>query len=270
MLLPEGFALPPLPYLAILVVALIGVGLALRARRPSVTGRHVIGLAPWMAVGSCLHVLYVVDGLPAVLSPFGGTPAVYLTVAAFAGATWLAADASLDPQRVPAALALSGTALLVPVIVATLVVGSADGSLAPFWPAVAFALSIPVTVATWITLTRAVPAAAVTGGVGQLAVFGHVLDAISTAIGIDLLGFGERSPLSRWIMDVAGMLPAAETIGVGWLFVLVKLLVIGAIVVLFAEYVEEEPTEGYLLLGFVAAVGLGPGAHNLLLFTVAG
>jgi uncharacterized membrane protein len=56
---------------------------------------------------------------------------------------------------------------------------------------------------------------------------------------------------------------------VGWLFVLVKLAVAGAVVVYFAAYVREEPTHANALLGLVAAVGLGPGVHNLLLFAVA-
>jgi uncharacterized membrane protein len=42
------------------------------------------------------------------------------------------------------------------------------------------------------------------------------------------------------------------------------------VVSLFVPYVRETPREGTLLLGFVAAVGLGPAAHNLLLFTIAG
>jgi uncharacterized membrane protein len=52
--------------------------------------------------------------------------------------------------------------------------------------------------------------------------------------------------------------------------VVVKLVLVGGVVVLFADYIEDEPTEGYLLLGFIAAVGLGPGVHNLLLFAVTG
>ena len=103
----------------------------------------------------------------------------------------------------------------------------------------------------------------------MLATFGHALDAVSTAVGVDVLGFGERSPLSQHIMDAAAALPTADAVGVGWLFVLVKLAVVAGVVALFAEYVEEDPAEGYLLLGFVAAVGLGPGVHNLFLFTVA-
>jgi uncharacterized membrane protein len=33
--------------------------------------------------------------------------------------------------------------------------------------------------------------------------------------------------------------------------------------------VRDEPTEGYALLTLVAAVGLGPAFHNLVLFTVS-
>jgi uncharacterized membrane protein len=40
--------------------------------------------------------------------------------------------------------------------------------------------------------------------------------------------------------------------------------------VLFADFVEEDPAQGNAALGVVAAVGLGPGTHNLLLFAAAG
>nr|NIS28553.1 DUF63 domain-containing protein [Actinomycetota bacterium]NIU64024.1 DUF63 domain-containing protein [Actinomycetota bacterium]NIW25823.1 DUF63 domain-containing protein [Actinomycetota bacterium]NIX20692.1 DUF63 domain-containing protein [Actinomycetota bacterium] len=68
----------------------------------------------------------------------------------------------------------------------------------------------------------------------------------------------------------AGALPTAELLGVGWLFVAVKLGVAGAVVWLFADFVEDDPRQGYLLLAVVAAVGLGPGVHNLLLYAAAG
>jgi uncharacterized membrane protein len=41
-----------------------------------------------------------------------------------------------------------------------------------------------------------------------------------------------------------------------------------ALIVFIGEYAAEEPERGYLLLGGVAAVGLGPGAHNLVLFAI--
>ncbi|SEH49220.1 Uncharacterized membrane protein [Halopenitus malekzadehii] len=280
-LLPEGFGLPPLPHLVGLLVAVAFVAAGIARRRPTVTDRHVVAFAPWMAVGSCLHVLYVVGGLPAAVRPLAGTPAVYLSVAAIAGATWLLidvaaagldqpTDATPETKRVPATIAAVGVTALLPVVATALAVGSDAGALTPRWPAIALVVSIGVGALAWVGLVRLVPRASVTGGVGALAVLGHALDAVSTAVGVDVLGFSERTPLSRLIMEGAAALPTADLLGVGWLFILVKLTLVCGIVVLFVDYVEEDPTEGYLLLGFIAAVGLGPGAHNLLLFTVAG
>jgi uncharacterized membrane protein len=264
-LLPAGTTLPPLPHLVVVLLATAGVAAALRRRRPAVTGRRVLALAPWMALGSAAHVLYVVDALPPVVAPFAGSPAVYLTVGSLSGAAWLAADA-VRPDRVAATLAAGGAALLVPVVAAALGAGvSAPGVR---WSAAALALTVPVAAAAWVGLTRARPETGVTGGVGALAVFGHALDGVSTAVGTAQLGFGERTPLSRVLLEVEG-LPAVPVLGDGWLFLLVKVAVAAGVTWLFAAYVRETPAEGYLLLGFVAAMGLGPAAHNLLLFSVA-
>ena len=270
-LLPEGFSLPPWPYLLGLLVAAAAVGYGLYRRRPAVTARHVLGLAPWMVVGSCLHVLYVIEGLPPVVEPLAGTAAVYLTVAVLAGGIWLAALSIRPPEQLPMILGATGGLALVPVVAAALTVGAGRGTLTLFWPAVGLVATLPATALVWEALRRLRPeAAATTGWVGMLALFGHVLDAISTTVGVDILGFGERTPLSRWIMEFAGELPTAELLGTGWLFIIVKVVLVGGVVVLFTDYIEEAPAEGYLLLGFIAAVGLGPGAHNLLLFAVTG
>jgi uncharacterized membrane protein len=264
-LLPAGTTLPPAPYLLVVLLATGGVVAALRRRRPRVTARRVLALAPWMALGSAAHVLYVVGALPPVIAPFAGSPAVYLTVGTLAGAAWLAADAA-RPDRVAATLAGVGTVLLVPVVAVAL--GTGLSPVGARWSAAALALTVPVAGAAWVGLTRVRPEAAATGSVGALAVFGHALDGVSTAVGTTQLGFGERTPLSRILLEVGG-LPSLPVIGEGWLFLLVKLAVATAVVWLFAAYVREEPTEGYLLLGFVAAMGLGPAAHNLILFSVA-
>ncbi|MYL18088.1 DUF63 family protein, partial [Halorubrum terrestre] len=253
------------PHLLVVLLATGAVVAALRRRRPRVTARRVLALAPWMALGSAAHVLYVVDALPSSLAPFAGSPTVYLTVGTLAGAAWLAADAA-RPDRVAATLAAAGVLLLVPVVAVAVATGLSP--IGARWSAVALALAIPIAAAAWVGLTRFRPEAAVTGSVGALAVFGHALDGVSTAVGTTQLGFGERTPLSRILLEIGG-LPSLPVIGEGGLFLLVKLAVASAVVWLFAAYVREEPAEGYLLLGFVAAMGLGPAAHNLLLFSVA-
>lgn len=277
-ILPDGFALPPPTYLALLFVATSVVGREAYQRRPAVTPHRILAFAPWMILGSALHVLFVLDALPAVVRPLAGTPAVYVSVAIVGVATWVASDAVSSDEAASAGandaaarvLGGLGAALALAASVAVLLVGASDGTLSPSVPVIGLVASAVVAAVAWAVLVRAYPPAAATGVVGGLAVFGHSLDAVSTAVGVDLLGFGERTPLSRFIIEFAHGLPTDPYLGGGWLFVLVKLVVVCGVVGLFADYVREEPTEGFLLLGFVAAVGLGPGAHNLLLFTVAG
>ena len=278
LLLPEGFTLPPLPYLVGLLIAIGLVGYGLYVRRPDVDAAIVVAFAPWMAVGSALHVLYVLGALPAAIAPLAGTPSVYLSVAAIAGGFWLVGVELVrsvvaigdGDVTVPVLVAAPGIAALLSAAGVTLAFGAAAGTLQPVWPTFAALVTLPVTAVAWLALVRIAPGAGRSGAVGVLVMFGHALDGISTAIGVDVLGFGERTPLSQLILDVGAALPTASVIGSGWLFVLVKLAVAGLVVALFDDFVRESPAEAYLLLGLVAAVGLGPGVHNLLLFAVAG
>jgi len=259
--LPEGFVLPPLPYLFVLVAGLVAVGTLLRRRRPPVTDATIRAFVPWMILGSALHVLYVRGELPAAVRPLAGTPAVYLTVAVVAGTTWLGAAATdgETPTRLRrvGVLFVLGAVLAVVADADTLRLGTALGILVG---------SAVATAGTWFLLRRLYPAVSATGRLGTLAVGAHALDGVSTAVGIDLLGFSERTPLSRLVIEFGASLPTP--MGGGWLFVLVKLVVAAVVVAALTETAREAPTQGRLLLGFVAAVGLGPGVHNVLLFTV--
>jgi len=265
--LPAGFALPPLPYLLGLIAGVGIVAGGLWRRQPAVTALTILALVPWMAIGSALHVLYVLDAAPPAIAPLLGTPAVYATGFIALGAVWIGIDFRVPETRMVARhLGLIGAAAFVFTVGTVLLSGS---GLALFWPGVGLVITPVVVAVTWKLLLRAAPAAALTGWPGVLVLFAHALDGVSTAIGVDVLGFGERTPASQLILEIAAGLPTAESFGTGWLFVLVKLGVAGLVVALFAELVEEDPRQGYVLLGIVAAVGLGPGVHNLLLYAVA-
>lgn len=267
-ILPEGFALPPLPYLLALLLAGAAVAYLFSERNPPVTDRVVVALAPWMLAGAWLHVLHVVGGSPAALDPLLGTPSVYLSTAVLAGAFWLGADAADLP--IASVLAGVGVVLAGLGLAANVLWGLERGSLAVFWPAVAAVLGVGLGVAGWLILHRVHPGVAVAGVGGVLAFVAHTLDGISTAVGIDVLGATERTPLSRLIIDLGAALPTADFIGTVWLFVLVKLSLAALLVWILADYVREDPRGGRLLLVLVAAVGLGPGAHNLVLFAITG
>lgn len=273
--LPSDFALPALPYLLGLLVAAAATVALLYLRRPTVTEDTVTALAPWMAGGGALYAIYQLGTFPPGAAPLFSSPAVYLTTGILAGMVWAATAGcppdGWTPTTTPGLLAITGTAVLLSALTAGYASavnsgGDVSGGIAV---GILFA-AVVLTVAVWFVLFRTRGRAVeATGSVGLLAVFGHALDGVSTAVGYDLLGFGEQTPLSRIIIETAGALPTAELIGAGWLFVLVKLGLAAVVVAAFEEYVREEPTEGYLFLGLITAVGLGPGAHNVVLFALA-
>jgi uncharacterized membrane protein len=267
MVLPEGFALPPLPHL-LAVAAAVGVVAWLLVREsPAVTDRTILAFGPWMALGSALYVCFQLRLYPDAVAPFFGSPVVYLTTFAAAGATWLATRRTDRPLT---NLAAVGALLAAVPAVAALLFGLDHDSLDLAWPLAAVVFAAVFGHVAWWAVGRWRPETArLTGAAGALAVFGHVLDGTSTAVGIDVLGFGEQTPLSALVMEFAAHLPTEPVLGVGWLFVLVKTALVAGVVVLLADYVREAPSEGYLLLGLVAAVGLGPGVHNVLLFVAA-
>ena len=202
----------------------------------------------------------------AFLYPLG----VWVAMAVLAVATWTAVDALLSTEYVAPALGLVGGVLAAVAVASVLAVGASRGTLSPVLPAAGVVAAVVLAGAVWVVLKRAVPEVRATGALGAFAILAHVLDGVTTAVGIDLLGFGERTPLSRLIIEFAAGLPTEPLLGAGWLFVLVKIAVATLVVWLFADLVETDPTESRLLLGFVAAVGLGPATHNALLFTIGG
>lgn len=273
--LPDGFLIPPLAYVAIVIALTVTVLVLLYGLRPTVTQGTIIAFTPWMITGSALHVLHVLGAFDPIVDPFFGTPSVYVTTFVLAGSCWAALMATSTTRwaqtRVNRRLGLIGTGVALVSIGYVLWVGAVAGTITLLWPLVAVVLSIAVWAVAWLLLSlRYTGIVAKTRIVGALVVFSHVFDGVTTAIGVDVLGVHERSPLPRAIMDLAATLPTADIIGAGWLFVVVKLAISMIIVGLFAEYVEESPTEALLLLGIIVAVGLGPAVHNLLLFMVGG
>jgi uncharacterized membrane protein len=266
--LPAGTTLPPLGYTVGLLLAVILVTGALYHRKAVFSERILLSLTPWMVAGASIYVLYQIDVLPPAVTPVCSSPAVYLSTYVLAGIVWLL---TLDHNGTAKILAVIGCGLsLLPITIA-IAYASQWESLAPGWPLIGLMLSVILSWLTWRGFASLRPNIVDTlGPLGFLAVFGHILDGVTTTIGIDVLSFVELTPLSKLIMDLAGMLPIASVIGVGWLFVVVKLLVSLFVVWLVADLRREDPVHATLLLGVIIAVGLGPGVHNLLLFSVTG
>ena len=270
MVLPEGFALPPWYFLVPILVVLAGIVALLWALEPPVTDRTVLAFAPWMLFGSALHVLYQLEAYPDSVAVLFATPTVYLVAAVVAGIAWIVAiflyAGGLQPT-IPRFLGVSGTAFFAVFAAIVIDIGWNQETFNLFWPVITVVIAGVVTAIAWIALGLwFTDVAATTSHTGALVVFGHALDGVSTALGYDVLGTGETVPFSRMILEAGDSLPTAEYIGAGWLFILVKVALAMVILGLFKEFVEDRPRQARLVLAFVAAVGLGPGIHNVLLF----
>ena len=84
------------------------------------------------------------------------------------------------------------------------------------------------------------------------------------------MNFREQTPISQMILDIGASLPTANIIGVSWLVVCVKIVLAITLVFLFVDYTKEKPLYARILLIVMIAIGIGPGMHNLILYSVVG
>jgi|APHM01.1.fsa_nt_gi Predicted membrane protein len=276
-LLPADFAVPDPIYWVPTALALLAMLLVLYFVGPTITDWTAAALAPWIGVGAVLHVLYQEQSFFEAVRPLFGNPMVYLTTAAVVALVWTVSEFIAD-MRPPGASndrqlgAVGGGVLLALLAWSVYIVAARQFvEVRPFWPTIAFVAAALITGVGWVLISILFSSSAsVAGRTGLVVLFGHTLDGVSTALAIDgpISGFTERTPLSRWVLDVGASLPTADVIGSAWLFVLVKMVLAAVVIVAFRETLRDSPGFGRMVLVFVAAVGLGPGLHNVVLFTV--
>ncbi len=278
----SGFVVPGPIQSAALLIGTVTIGVVLYALRPPLTQRIVLSFIPWIVSGSILHVFWQVGEIlqrqlyPPPLKVFFSAPAVYLTTFMAVGLIWALASIIVPSRdrsnRIATYLLATGIGVVIPLIGLLLWQGLDDAiaPMEPIWPVLGLILSLVVTFVVYIAIGawRTYVIAQVRY-VGAFVLFAHIFDGITTAIGVDVLGGGERSALPAMILDFSARLPVADTIGVGWLFVLVKIVLASAIIILFADYVDEEPTQANLFLTLIAVFGLGPATNNFFLFLLS-
>jgi len=144
------------------------------------------------------------------------------------------------------------------------------GHIHVLWPAISVLGTVALTIMVWLVVHRVSPLVSTRAGwMGVFVVFGQSLDAVSTAVGVDVLSTTEQVPLSRAVLELAATLPTASTIGVGWLFVVLKLsLAMGLVWLISTD--SEMTSLGTRILFLVAGLaGLIPGLRNLVLYMLA-
>lgn len=276
------FALPPLIHSVSLLTGNLIVCVLLYAIRPPVNQRTVLSFIPWMVSGGVLHVFYQLGEIfqvqiyPSNIAPLFAAPAVYLTTFLGMGSVWVLSSMIVPSkklrQRVPQYLGSMGVGITLPLVALVFWQGldPAVSPMEPVWPIFGLIASLVLTAILYFAIgawrTHIIARAKY---VGALVIFAHLFDGVTTAIGVDVLEAGERSAIPRTIIEFTADLPTADMLGSGWLFVVFKAFLASAIVIYFAQDLEEHETATNLLFAFVVALGFGPAIHNFFLFILS-
>lgn len=218
----------------------------------------VLAWAPWVGLVAAAGV-YLDDGFGTVA---GMEPQTFtLSLLAVAGATWLVLRRATDSQQSARLFAGAGGVVLA-VLLGYALAGASVAAVG--WLALATLLAGAFAVFAWEVLSRtSLPPTS--QSLSVFLVFAQALDATTTAVGIDALGYGEQSPVSAAIIEFSAGLPGSVLLGTAWLFVLVKVVLAVAIIGLLLGGTENRLRT--LSLGIGAFAGLGPAVHNVVLFT---
>lgn len=266
-------------FLAVLGLAIVGT-FFLYAERPQFSRRAVVALVPWMVAGAGLSVLAASAEYPARFEPVVSGVGAYLTTYVVVCLAWFALlqlRRPTGPARagVPTLLGAMGVGTAVVVVGSLLLHAGSVSEAQVFWLAVTPIAAAAVAGVVLMLLALWYPeAAAYTGAVGGLVVFGHSLSAIATAVAV-VSGPGGHSSLSWTVLNLVATVGAAGLVGLdqqllwAWGFVWTKLLLALVAVIALTAYSRAHPDRGNLVLGVFGAVGVTGGATVLLSMVVA-
>lgn len=266
-------------FLAALGLAGVGTFL-LYSEHPRLSRRAVVALVPWMVTAAGLSVLATAADYPARVKPAVSGYGAYLTTYAIVCLVWFAIlqlgrGNNSDGRGVPTLIGAMGFGIALVVLSSLLLDAGALSGAQFFWLAIAPIASAAIAGVVLLLLGLWYPeAAAYTGAVGGLVVFGHSLSAIATAVAV-VSGPGGHSSLSWTILNLMATVGATGFVGLdqqllwAWGFVWTKLLIALTAVIALTAYSRSHPDRGNLVLGAVGAVGVIGGATVLLSMVVA-
>lgn len=246
--------------------------------RPTVRQSTVLAMTPWILTGAATHALFTIGAYPDQFALLFGPLAIYFTTLIVTGMVWAVMVTATSFERSTGTdaqyLMAAGVGALITTVGAVLVQGFGAELEGVLFAVAALVAALVLSAAAYLLLNAVFSKAVIeTGLLGWLLVFGHVLDGTTTAVAVDVEGIPVNYKLGRQIVDVATTLPTYDLIGAAWLLVTIRLvlalIVVAGIAQLLSRYLHGRETFGYLFVGLVAAFGLGPGFHHLLILMVA-
>ena len=221
-------------------------------------------LIPYGFLGGALRVVEDTGSLESPLSYFFISPTIYITMFVFTAVVFVASVyADREDFIGDYAKPVAGAGVLASVSVAAYLVyfGMTEASIRLWIPAVVLGAATLIFAVIWLALSRFAPEANEgTGTMGAVLLWGHLLDAFSTVVGVEYLGYSEKQPVVDSIISLTGTT---------YTFVVVKAGIVLLRIYAFDErFFDDFRRLPYFLLVAVLAVGLGPGTRNTLRMTL--
>lgn len=245
--------------------------------RPSLRQGTVLAMIPWMVAGAATHALHTVGAYPDQFALLFGREAIYFTTFIVTGMVWAMMETASSFQRTTGTdaqyLTAAGTGAAVSTVGAVVVYGFGAELESVLVAVGALVGALAIAALSFVVLSYVYPKAVIeTGVLGGVLVFGHVLDGTTTVVAVDVQGIPVNYEVGRRIVDFATTLPTYDVLGAAWLLVVIRLVlavvVVAGIAQLLSRYLKGRETLGYAFLGLVAAFGIGPGVHHLLILMI--
>lgn len=235
--------------------------------RPPVTRSTPVAVTPWACVAAFAHYLALEGIYPPVVEPMFGGLLVGPTVFAIAGGLWLVLRGVAvvrDREERGAYLAACGAGValgLGVVTVTTLTLERGDAYVLVGVPTLAVVLSA----VGYLSLGLVDPPGfARARFAGYLVAFAQTLDGVASALLVDGLGRQVARPSVDVAFAVTGTLGGLDTLGVGWLLVVPRLVLSLTLVSILTRGSVETEVYRVLLLAALVALGVGPGVTAIL------
>lgn len=264
----------------VLLVLLTGVVLAMvYAYQPPLPQTMAFAFLPWAVTGVLLSALADGGGYPSYVEPLVAGPGAYLLATFVPGLAWVAMlNLSVSRRELPAYHHYIGT--------------MGTGAMAILWAALL--LHVEASHLSWLLVVVVVPVVSLlaaglislsiglwspdfvdyTAIVGGFAVFGALVNGISTTTTVAVAGPAGHTVFSATVRDVVAAAAPGGVAGVDvthlwvWLFLVANVAIGVHVATRLAPYADSSPRAVNAMLGLVGVVGFTLGFDRLLWLVV--
>ena len=258
--------------LAVLGVASVIVWVLLYREKPQIKPGTVFAIVPWTVLAASLLIYSSFSEFPEYARPLATPLTITIATLFLFGFFYLLFDqlAAMNGSQSSLDYYIGAMGVGTALILVLIIIMLGGFSLADLlWLTVIPIISGMLATMAIILFTMLSPdVAAYTGIVGWLAVTAHVMEAITTAVRLEIFGPEAHTIITRSLAELSNNIPILATVPFGWEYVVLRLLIAVILVAVIAPVVRNSPRRGYVALGIFTILGVYPAAYDILRSTL--